>query len=47
VKAEDPLVTLESDKATMDVPRRAAGASRGEGQGGDKVSEGSLCSVLD
>jgi pyruvate/2-oxoglutarate dehydrogenase complex dihydrolipoamide acyltransferase (E2) component len=25
VKAEDPLVTLESDKATMDVPSPAAG----------------------
>ena len=25
VKAEDPLVTLESDKATMEVPSPAAG----------------------
>ena len=25
VKPEDPLVTLESDKATMDVPSPAAG----------------------
>ena len=25
VNAEDPLVTLESDKATMDVPAPAAG----------------------
>ena len=27
VKAEDPIVTLESDKATMDVPAPAAGPS--------------------
>ena len=25
VKAEDPLITLESDKATMDVPAPRAG----------------------
>jgi pyruvate/2-oxoglutarate dehydrogenase complex dihydrolipoamide acyltransferase (E2) component len=25
IKAEDPLVTLESDKATMDVPSPVAG----------------------
>ena len=28
VKAEDSLVTLESDKATMDVPAPAAGVVR-------------------
>ena len=34
VKAEDPLITLESDKATMDVPAPAAGTRRGgAGQG--------------
>ena len=34
VKAEDPLVTLESDKATMDVPSPAAGDGQGgQGQG--------------
>ena len=32
VKAEDPLVTLESDKATMDVPSPAAGTVQ-EAQG--------------
>ena len=40
--AEDPLVTLESDKATMDVPSPVAGhgqASCGS-QIGDRVSEG-------
>ena len=34
VKAEDPLLTLESDKATMDVPSPAAGTvDRPQGQG--------------
>ena len=34
VKAEDPLITLESDKATMDVPSPAAGTvARAQGQG--------------
>ena len=27
VSAEDPLITLESDKATMDIPSPAAGTS--------------------
>ncbi len=41
VKAEQPLVTLESDKATMDVPSPADGVV-GEllVKVGDKVSEG-------
>jgi pyruvate dehydrogenase E2 component (dihydrolipoamide acetyltransferase) len=43
VKAEDPLVTLESDKATMDVPAPAAGIVKEvKVKVGDKVSEGSL-----
>ena len=34
VNAEDPLVTLESDKATMDIPAPVAGCGgRGPGQG--------------
>ena len=34
VKPEDPLVSLESDKATMDVPAPVAGNGQGaEGQG--------------
>ena len=34
VKPEDPLVSLESDKATMDVPAPVAGDRQGrEGQG--------------
>ena len=42
VAAEDPLVTLESDKATMEVPSPAAGKVAAiEVSVGDKVKEGS------
>ncbi len=48
VKAEDSLVTLESDKATMDVPAPAAGTVREvKVKLGDKVSEGTLLLLLD
>ena len=48
VKPEDPLVTLESDKATMDVPAPSAGTVKSIAvKVGDKVSEGSLVLVLD
>ena len=48
VKAEDPLVTLESDKATMDVPSPSAGTIRAlKVKVGDKVSEGSSIAILD
>ena len=48
VAAEDPLVTLESDKATMDVPAPAAGTVGAvRVKAGDKVSEGSVILVLD
>ena len=48
VAAEDSLVSLESDKATMDVPAPAAGTVREvKVKLGDKVSEGSLIVVLD
>src|SRR5262252_6555691 len=48
VKAEDSLVTLESDKATMDVPSPAAGVVKDlRAKVGDKVSEGSLILTLD
>ena len=41
VAAEDPLVTLESDKATMDVPSPVAGKiAELKVSVGDKVSEG-------
>jgi dihydrolipoamide dehydrogenase len=47
VKAEDPLVTLESDKATMDIPAPAAGRVQElRVKLGDRVSEGSLLLLL-
>src|SRR4029453_13713961 len=47
VAEEDPLVTLESDKATMDVPPTAAGKVRAVGvKVGDTVSEGSVVVVV-
>ena len=48
VKAEDSLVSLESDKATMDVPAPFAGKVKDiKVKLGDKVSEGSLILTLD
>ncbi|MDT3736707.1 MAG: dihydrolipoyllysine-residue acetyltransferase [Denitratisoma sp.] len=48
VKAEDPLVTLESDKATMEVPAPVAGTVKEiRLKVGDKVSEGSLVLLLE
>ncbi len=48
VKAEDSLVSLESDKATMDVPAPFAGRVKDiKVKLGDKVSEGSLILTLD
>jgi len=43
VKIEDPLISLESDKATMDIPSPIAGVIRELNvKIGDRVSEGSL-----
>jgi pyruvate dehydrogenase E2 component (dihydrolipoamide acetyltransferase) len=48
VKAEDPLVTLESDKSTMDVPSPAAGVVKEiKLKVGDKVSAGVLVLTLE
>jgi dihydrolipoamide dehydrogenase len=48
IAAEEPIVTLESDKATMDVPAPAAGVVKEvKVKLGDKVSEGSLVLVLE
>ena len=48
VAAEDSLVTLESDKATMDVPSPAAGTVKEvRVKLGDKVSEGASIVVLE
>jgi pyruvate dehydrogenase E2 component (dihydrolipoamide acetyltransferase) len=47
VAAEDPLITLETDKASMDVPAPAAGRVESVAVSvGDKVSEGDLVLVL-
>src|SRR5213596_1618338 len=43
VKAEDPLVSLESDKATMEVPSPRDGVVKSVvAKVGDKVSEGAV-----
>src|SRR6266850_6732332 len=48
VKADDSLVTLESDKATMDVPAPSAGVIQAlKVKVGDKVSEGSVILTLE
>ncbi len=48
VKPEDPLITLESDKATMDVPAPSAGTVKALSvKVGDKVSEGSSILTLE
>ena len=48
VKPEDSLVTLESDKATLDVPAPIAGVIKElKSKVGDKVSEGSLILMLE
>jgi dihydrolipoamide dehydrogenase len=48
VAAEDSLITLESDKATMDVPSPAAGSVKAIAvKVGDKVAEGALILTLE
>lgn len=48
IKAEDPVITLESDKATMEVPSPSAGVvKRLLTKVGDKVSEGSPLFILE
>ncbi|WP_328514553.1 biotin/lipoyl-containing protein, partial [Ralstonia solanacearum] len=48
VNAEDSLVTLESDKATMDVPSPKSGIVKElKIKVGDAVSEGSLVLLLE
>src|SRR4030095_14115800 len=48
VKIEAPLITLESDKATMDVPSPVDGTVKSIAvKVGDKVSEGSLILTVD
>jgi len=48
IKADDPLVSLESDKATMEVPAPSAGrVVEVKVQLGDKVSEGTVIVLLE
>src|SRR5271167_4309658 len=48
VAAEEPLITLESDKATMDVPAPQAGTvAEIRVKPGDRVSQGSVILVLE
>ncbi|MCW5576327.1 MAG: dihydrolipoyl dehydrogenase, partial [Burkholderiales bacterium] len=48
VNPEDPLVTLESDKATMDIPAPSAGTVKALSlKPGDKVSQGTLILTLE
>src|SRR3984893_15201407 len=48
VKTEDPLITLESDKASMEVPSPVDGVVKEvRVKVGDKVSEGSLILVAE
>ncbi len=48
VQAEDPLIELESDKATMEVPSPLSGTiSALKVKAGDKVSEGSLIMLIE
>ena len=48
IKPEDPLITLESDKATMDVPSPAGGQVKDvKLKVGDKVAQGTLILLLE
>src|SRR5256714_13446603 len=48
MKKEDPLVSLESDKATMDIPSPASGKVKEvKVKVGDRVSKGSAILVLE
>ena len=48
VEVDDPLVSIESDKATMEIPSTAAGTvSELRVSEGDRVSEGSVLVLLE
>ncbi len=48
VQAENPLITLETDKATMDVPSPFSGVVKEvKVKTGDKVSEGALVALIE
>ncbi|MCZ4307096.1 dihydrolipoamide acetyltransferase, partial [Zoogloeaceae bacterium G21618-S1] len=48
IAVDDPIVTLESDKATMDVPSEVAGVIKEVKIAlGDRVAEGSVLIVVE
>ena len=48
IKVDDPLITLESDKATMEVPAAQSGTVRDiKVKVGDRVSEGDVIAMID
>jgi len=48
IKIDDPVISLESDKATMEIPSTAAGTVKDiKLKTGDKVSEGALILLLE
>ena len=48
VAIEDTLITLETDKATMDVPADAAGVVKEvKVKVGDKISEGGVIAIIE
>ena len=48
IKTEDPLITLESDKATMDLPAPFGGIIREVTvKVGDKIAQGAVIALVD
>ena len=48
VKLDDPIITLESDKATMDIPSSAAGVVKEiRAAIGDRVSQGAIVALIE
>ena len=48
VKLDDPIITLESDKATMDIPSSAAGVVKEiRAAIGDRVSQGTIVALIE
>ena len=48
IKTDDPLLTLETEKASMDIPATASGVIKElKIKVGDKVKEGSLIGLLE
>ena len=48
IKTDDPLLTLETEKASMDIPATTSGVIKElKIQVGDKVKEGSLIGLIE